>query len=68
MFIEFVYDIKSKRGNNRMAGKYHAAEHMAINAYEKLHRVSQLDEIKNFQGLVKTVSVIRFCTILYFIL
>ena len=51
-----------------MAGKYHAAEHMAINAYEKLHRVSQLDEIKNFQGLVKTVSVIRFCTILYFIL
>lgn len=53
IFIEFVYDIKSKRGNQRMAGKYHAAEHMAINAYEKLHRVPQLDEIKKFSRFSK---------------
>ena len=42
------YKMKSKKGSERSTAKYHAAEHMAINAYEKLQRIPTLDEVKTF--------------------
>ena len=46
--IKFCYDHKSKRGTRHSTAAFHAAEHMAINAYEKLQRIPTLEEIKNF--------------------
>lgn len=42
------YLMKSKNGSLVSLAKFHAAEHMAINAYEQLQRIPALDEIKSF--------------------
>ena len=31
----------------RRRGRYHAAEHMALKAYKRLHHVPSLEEMKN---------------------
>lgn len=36
-----------KHGNLKTAGRYHAAEHQVINAYEKFKRIPTMDEVKN---------------------
>lgn len=45
-FVEVVYQMKSKKGKERSTARFHAAEHMVINAYEKLQRVPTFDEVK----------------------
>lgn len=45
----FITQIKThKTAKQRRALRFHAAEHMAINAMRKLQRVPSLDEIKSF--------------------
>ncbi len=45
-FIELSYQMKSKKGKNRSTARYHAAEHMVINAYRKLKRIPTFEEVK----------------------
>lgn len=45
-FVKFAYQMKSKKGKERSTAKFHAAEHMVINAYEKLQRIPTFDEVK----------------------
>ena len=47
------YLMKSKNGSFVSLAKFHAAEHMAINAYEQLQRIPSLDEIKSFSRFSK---------------
>lgn len=48
-FFLFVANSMSlKIGKNKSTARFHAAEHMAINAYSKLERVPSLKEIKNY--------------------
>ena len=51
--IESSYKMKLKSENGHSTAKFHAAEHMAINAYEKLQRVPTLQEIKKFSRFSK---------------
>lgn len=41
-----MYEMKSKKGKERAHARYHAAEHMVINAYYKLQRVPTIEETK----------------------
>lgn len=52
--IRFVFTLaqKLKTEKYQLRCKYHSAEHMAVNAMNKLHRVPNLEEIKKFS---------RFC-------
>ena len=45
-FGKFVYQMKSKNGKENSTARYHAAEHMVINAYDKLQRIPTFDEVK----------------------
>lgn len=45
-FIEDSYQRKSKKGNSQSIARYHAAEHMVINCYEKLKRIPTFEEVK----------------------
>ena len=45
-FIVFSYAIKF--GELRSLGQFHSAEHMAVNAYNKLGRIPTLSELKKF--------------------
>lgn len=46
--IQSCYNLKSKKGTEYSTSAFHAAEHMALNAYEKLQRIPTLEEIRNF--------------------
>lgn len=46
-FMEQSYQKKSKKGNNKSTARYHSAEHMVINCYEKLKRIPTFEEVKN---------------------
>lgn len=46
IMIKIVYEIKSKNGKLRSLGRFHAAEHMVINAYNKYKRVPTFEEVK----------------------
>ena len=50
-FILAVFKIKF--GKEKSISRFHAAEHMAINAYNSLGRIPTIDEIKNFSRLSK---------------
>lgn len=39
--------MKSKKGNAKSIARYHSAEHMVINCYEKLKRIPTFEEVKN---------------------
>lgn len=45
-FIEMSYEMKSKKGSKQSIARYHAAEHMVINCYEKLKRIPTFEEVK----------------------
>lgn len=45
-FIEKSYQRKSKKGNAKSIARYHSAEHMVINCYEKLKRIPTFEEVK----------------------
>lgn len=45
-FIEKSYQRKSKKGNTKSIARYHSAEHMVINCYEKLKRIPTFEEVK----------------------
>lgn len=47
-FINTSYSIKSKKEKYYALGLFHAAEHMACNAYEKLQRIPTLKEAQSF--------------------
>jgi len=51
--IEYWCSIKSKKGKYHSLGKIHAAEHMVINAYQTLHRIPKLEEVKKFSRFDK---------------
>lgn len=53
LLIKYSYKLKSKKSKRYSLGKFHAAEHMVINAYEKLQRVPTIEEIKNFSRFSK---------------
>lgn len=46
VFCKMMYEMKSKKGKERAHARYHAAEHMVINAYYKLQRVPTIEETK----------------------
>lgn len=58
MSLDLYYVVKSslkfKFGSEKSAAKFHAAEHMAVNAYQTLQRVPSLEEIKHFSRFIKT--------------
>ena len=61
------YEKKSKNGKKRTNAKFHAAEHMAINAYEDLQRIPTLEEIKSYSRFSeKCGSVPKLCQICLF--
>lgn len=45
-FIEKSYQWKLKKGNTKSIARYHSAEHMVINCYEKLKRIPTFEEVK----------------------
>ncbi len=45
-FIERSCQRKSKKGNTKSIARYHSAEHMVINCYEKLKRIPTFEEVK----------------------
>lgn len=51
-FAKHSYEMKSKNGKERSLAKFHAAEHMAINAYQKLQRVPTLEEVKKISRFI----------------
>lgn len=53
-FLKVSYHLKLKKGINYSTGKFHAAEHMVLNAYEKLQRVPTLEELKSFSRFSKS--------------
>lgn len=62
------YSMKLKKGKNYSKAKFHAAEHMVINAYKKLQRIPKLEEAKRFSrfskmcGSRKIINRTFFCT------
>ena len=46
VFCKMMYEMKSKKGKERAHARYHAAEHIVINAYYKLQRVPTIEETK----------------------
>lgn len=52
-FIRVAYQMKSKKGKESSTARFHAAEHMVINAYEKLQRVPTFDEVKKSSRFLK---------------
>ncbi len=44
--INYIYQMKSKKGTMQSLAKYHAAEHMVINSYEELKRIPTFEEVK----------------------
>lgn len=69
-FIKTIYQFKSKKGKQYSRCTFHAAEHMAINAYESLQRIPTLDEAKKYSRFSKgcgsnqvLFKVIRFTTL-----
>lgn len=47
-FIICVHSMKSKNGGAKEVAKYHAAEHMVVNAYYDLGRIPTLKEVKHY--------------------
>lgn len=47
-FIEIVYNAKKKNRRGYSIAKFHAAEHMVLDAFEKLGRTPTLKEVKNY--------------------
>lgn len=45
-FIEDSYQMKSKKRNAKSTARYHSAEHMVVNCYEKLKRIPTFEEVK----------------------
>lgn len=52
--INYIYQMKSKKGTMQSVAKYHAAEHMVINSYEKLKRIPTFEEVKKASRFSKT--------------
>lgn len=48
IYLYLIYELKLRNDSGRQAGRFHAAEHMAVNAYKKLQCVPTLIEIKKF--------------------
>lgn len=51
--IKISYSMKAKKGKNHSTAKFHAAEHMVLNAYEKFHRIPTLEEAKKCSRFYK---------------
>lgn len=51
-FIEAAISLKV--GSMQSAARFHAAEHMALNAYRKLQRIPTLEEIRHFSRFSQT--------------
>lgn len=51
IFLNIIYILKF--GKEKSVGRYHAAEHMAINAYNTLHRIPTVEEVKKFSRFSK---------------
>lgn len=52
-FAKISYKMKLKKGRECSIAKFHAAEHMAINAYKKLQRIPTLEEAKKYSRFSK---------------
>lgn len=57
--LKISYDMKVKK-ENKVTAKLHAAEHMLLNAYEKLQRVPTLEEAKKFSRFYKNCKSAKF--------
>lgn len=51
IFLKIIRNLKF--GKDKSAGRYHAAEHMSINAYNTLHRIPTVEEVKKFSRFSK---------------
>jgi len=69
-FARISYEMKTKNGSKRSTSKFHAAEHMAINAYIKLQKIPTVEEVKTFSrfskkcGSRKIISRIFYCSMI----
>lgn len=69
-FIDISYQMKSNNGKDRSLARFHAAEHMAINAYEKYQRIPTFEEIKRSSrfskscGSMKHLKQIAICSLI----
>ncbi|MBR2289159.1 MAG: hypothetical protein IJ867_00690 [Clostridia bacterium] len=59
-FLELSYQMKSKNGAERSTAKYHAAEHMVLNAFRDLKRVPTLEEIKHYSRFSEYCGSMEF--------
>ena len=62
----FKYWIKEKNNQQNML-RFHSAEHMSINAYEKLNRPPTIDEVKSFSRYSKDcgTNVATYCLLFF---
>lgn len=51
--VNLTYSMKFTKSKNYYTGKFHSAEHMVCNAYEKLKRIPNLEEVKRFSRFHK---------------
>lgn len=68
--INEIYKNKFGEGRFKSKARYHAAEHMVINAYEKLQRIPTIQEARTFSRFYKRCgsNEIIFRTIYYMVL
>ena len=67
-FIDAAYSVKFNKENNGIISRFHAAEHMALNAYQKLQRTPTLGEIKNFSRFSKYCGSRKILSNIFFII
>lgn len=52
-FVEYCHEGRIPDKNGYSLNRFHGAEHMAINAYNKLQRIPTLEEIRGFSRFLK---------------
>lgn len=75
-FIKAAIKMKLEDGEAKSIARYHAAEHMAINAYQKYQRIPTIEEVNNSSRIskgcgskeiiYKIVQFVSICLILAF--
>lgn len=66
--VNFSYSRKFTKSKNYSTAKFHSAEHMVCNAYEKLKRVPTLEEIKRFSRFHKRCGSCFYLSNFFFII
>lgn len=59
-FFQFTIDTVLKSNRQKYFFKFHAAEHMLLNAYEDLNAVPTIDELRNYSRFRNSYGFLNF--------